>query len=68
MKTPKDLSRDELEAIVETAQRAFWLNGLDDWDTDTQWSWERVEDIAGVMVYFGLRPTTVVESDDANQN
>lgn len=59
MKTAKDLSREELERIVTRAQEMFWSTGEAGaltWDSDTEWSWERVEDIAGVMIELGLRP------------
>jgi len=55
MKTARDLTRAELETIVETAQRAFWgFNG--GFEPDTEWNWDRVEQIAGVMSDAGLRP------------
>lgn len=60
MKTAKDLTREELELIVTTAQEMFWTTYTKQqvtvWDRDTEWNWERVEEIAGVMDKLGLRP------------
>ncbi len=60
MLTAADLSREELERIVTAAQQALWLESTDGdrqgWDPDTQWSWERIEQIAEVMIDLGLRP------------
>jgi hypothetical protein len=59
----KMLSRDQLEALVTLAQTQFWLR-LDDndepiWDPDTEWSWERMEAIAGAFADAGLKPADI---------
>jgi len=56
MKTARDLTRSQLEKIVDTAQRALWEGDADIFDPDTEWSWERVEQIAGALTDAGLRP------------
>jgi hypothetical protein len=58
MKRATDLTREQLIKIVDTAQRAFWLTDYEAevWRPDTEWTWERVEYIAEVMIDCGLRP------------
>jgi hypothetical protein len=62
IRSAKQLTRGQLERIVDEAQRALWLQECDDaggnlvWHPDTEWSWERVEQIAGAMIDAGLRP------------
>lgn len=64
----RDLSRVELERIVDTAQTMLWateIDGVDFWDADTQWTWERVEEIAAAMIRAGLRPPYSSDAEDA---
>jgi hypothetical protein len=68
MKRASDLTREQLERIVDTAQRALWQESVSEadftsapgdpevWNCDTEWSWERVEEIAGALTAADLRP------------
>lgn len=68
MKTAKDLTREQLEQIVTAAQELFWSHDDENdnrvWDPDTEWSWDRVEQIAGVMIELGLQPERLVVQDE----
>jgi hypothetical protein len=56
MKTAHDLTREQLEKIVDTVQRSLWEGDADIFDPDTEWNWERVEQIADALTDAGLRP------------
>ena len=67
----KMLSRDQLEALVTLAQTQFWLRLDDDtdkpiWDPDTEWSWDRMEAIAGAFADAGLKPSDIIEVEVAD--
>lgn len=60
MKTAKDLSRAQLEAIVTKAQREFWPRTKGQWSRDTQIDLlSAVQRIAKLMVKHGLAPEEI---------
>jgi hypothetical protein len=61
-KGAKDLTREELERIVDTVKEKLWLNDEGIWDVDTPWDWNRIETIAEVMADLGMRPDTGSET------
>lgn len=48
---PGDTARD----IVGEIQRVLWHDG-EQWDGDRVWSPETIEDVAGILERYGLRP------------
>ena len=57
MKTPSELTRDQLEGIVGRIQVILWLDlrrGM--LDPDLSWDCEAVEQVAGVLQDAGLKP------------
>lgn len=64
MKTARELTREQLEKIVDTAQRALWELHPGAFYYDTEWSWDRVEQIAGALTDAGLRPDEEPETEE----
>ena len=61
MKTPDQLSQDELLDIVQAVQRRLYLDhdneGAEFWNPDKQWSGADVcQDLAGLFDQHGLVP------------
>jgi hypothetical protein len=63
VKTAKDLSREQLERIADVAQRALWLED-ETWNPDTEWSWDRVESIAGALIDADMKPAPIPDGRD----
>ena len=59
MKTPGDLTREQLKDIVGRIQSILWLDPTTDaFDPDRSWDIERIEWVSGVLEDFGLKPGT----------
>jgi hypothetical protein len=57
MKTPGDLTREQLEDIVDQIQSILWLDPTTDaFDPDRSWDIETIEWVSGVLEDFGLKP------------
>ncbi len=61
MKRPEDLTRRELETIVQHVQDALWYSTLEweepKWDKDKEWDCPNdLADIANILRNFDLEP------------
>ena len=79
MKRAADLTRDELEALVNSIQEALWLTWdyeLDDeaWECAKEWNYDTLDVVGGVMSQFNLGPSgtdctsTTCETSHAHQD
>lgn len=64
---PQDLSREELVAIVEAIQRECWWeeghmalydegDSVDRWNGEKEWDADQIENIAGILSAYALKP------------
>jgi hypothetical protein len=52
MKTAQDLTRNQLELIVNSIRRILWPSDC----PDSEWSSDEIEQVAEIMDSFGLNP------------
>jgi hypothetical protein len=63
MKRPGDLSREQLEVIVEQIQGILWRdNRTGDFDPQISWTVATIEYVSGVLEDAGLKPGTVLRA------
>jgi hypothetical protein len=59
MKSPRDLSRDQLVHLVDHVQQVLFLDadarGMM-WNPDKEWDSETIDSIAAAMIDAGLKP------------
>jgi hypothetical protein len=56
LKTPRDLTREQLEQIVEDVQLILWQEYDGKWNHDQEWDSATLEHVAQVFVPYGLGP------------
>jgi hypothetical protein len=60
MKTPGELTREQLENLVGQIQSILWLDPLTDrFDPDRSWDTETIEWVSAVLEDAGLKPGTI---------
>jgi hypothetical protein len=67
MKTPSELTREQLESIVGQIQSILWMNlRTGEFDPDLSWDSETLEYVSGVLEDAGLKPGKVQLASTAN--
>jgi hypothetical protein len=57
MRTPEDMSFDELRALATKVTRAlFWDPDEASWDRDKDWTADTLDEVAGALEQYGLVP------------